>query len=346
MLQSLITPEMRGLLGKEDTFPGVDRIEAGIVKRYCLAVGDLNPLYLDEAYARKTRYGRLVAPPTFVFDVSNSYAAPIGADGRSLSRLRLPPPLTRIARGGNEYEWSQPVGPGDLVTATRRIAEMTEKQGRSGPLVFVISETRYANQKGEQLALNRETLIFMPETGKEGGPQPAQAFPPRNPDAYAYAESARERSGGPVHFEDVQVSAQVPALAKKVSLVQMLQYSATTWSFFLLHLDKEFAQKQGFRDANVHGPLHGAFLAQMLTDWAGVQGNLVKLGYNCRVMAFPGDTMVCKGKVTGKHQAPSTGSGQADGRNLVDLDVWIESPRGQVMTPGRATVALPLRRAA
>jgi len=37
---------------------------------------------------------------------------------------------------------------------------------------------------------------------------------------------------------------------------------------------------------------------------------------------------------------------QAEGRNLVDLDVWIENPQGQVMTPGRAMVALPSRRAA
>ncbi|MBI4307569.1 MAG: MaoC family dehydratase N-terminal domain-containing protein [Chloroflexi bacterium] len=338
MLQSLITPEIRSLLGKEDTFPGADPVEKGTIKRYCLAVGDLNPLYLDEAYARRMRHGRLIAPSTFIFDVSNNYAAPFGADGRPASRVRLPPPLTRIARGGNEYEWLQPIGPGDLITATRRIAEMTEKQGRSGPLVFVISETRYTNQKGEKVAVNRETLIFMPDTGKKPGKPSVEAFPLRNAEGYAFAGSASERRDGPVFFEDAQASVHVPSLTKKVSLVQMLQYSAATWSFYLLHLDQEFAHKQGFRDANVHGPLHGAILAQMLVDWIGVEGDLVKLGYNCRVMVFPGDTMVCKGTVTGKRQI--------DGRNLVDLDVWIESAQGQVMTPGRATVALPLRMAA
>lgn len=335
---SLITPEIRGMLGKEDTFPGVDSVEKGIIRRYCLAVGNSNPLYVDEAYARKTRFGGIIAPPTYVFDVSNNVAAKVGKDGRSLSRVSLPPPVPRIARGGNEYEWLLPVRPGDVITTTRRIAEMTEKQGRSGPLVFVLSETRYTNQKGEKVAVNRETLIFMPETKKEAVAQSAQAFPPRNPEAYAAAESVSEATGKPLWYNDARVGDAVPALTKKVSLVQMIQYAASTWSMYLLHLDKEFAQAQGFRDANVQGPLHGVFLSQMLGDWAGVSGDLVKLAYNIRVMCFPGDTLVCKGKVTGKRQA--------DGRNLVDVDVWIEDPRGQVMTPGKATVALPPRSAA
>ncbi|MEK7873435.1 MAG: MaoC family dehydratase N-terminal domain-containing protein [Chloroflexota bacterium] len=331
---SLITPEIRGMLGKEDTFPGVDSVEKGLIRRYCLAVGNSNPLYVDEAYAKKTRFGGIIAPPTYVFDVSNNVVAKVGKDGRSLSRVSLPPPVPRIARGGNEYEWLLPVRPGDVITTTRRIAEMTEKQGRSGPLVFVLSETRYTNQKGEKIAVNRETLIFMPEKKETAAPT-GSGFPPRNSEAYAAAESVSAARGAPLWYEDVRVGDAVPALTKKVSLVQMIQYAASTWSMYLLHLDKEFAQAQGFRDANVQGPLHGVFLSQMLTDWIGVPGDLLKLGYNIRVMCFPGDTLVCKGKVTGKRQA--------DGRGLVDVDVWIEDTRGQVMTPGKTTVALPLR---
>jgi 3-hydroxybutyryl-CoA dehydratase len=34
------------------------------IQRYCRAVCDLHPLYFDEEYARRSRYGGLIAPPS------------------------------------------------------------------------------------------------------------------------------------------------------------------------------------------------------------------------------------------------------------------------------------------
>lgn len=39
------------------------------IKRFVDGVGDTNPLYLDEAYAAKTEYGCLVAPPSWLYSV-------------------------------------------------------------------------------------------------------------------------------------------------------------------------------------------------------------------------------------------------------------------------------------
>jgi hydroxyacyl-ACP dehydratase HTD2-like protein with hotdog domain len=69
-------------------------------------------------------------------------------------------------RGGEELEFFAPVRVGDRVTVKGKIAEMKEKEGKSGTLVFVTSEFTYANQAGEVLATHRLTMIGTPR--KEG----------------------------------------------------------------------------------------------------------------------------------------------------------------------------------
>ncbi len=158
-----VTDEMKAMIGQEAVFRGVDEIGKGAIKKFALAVGDLNPLYIDEEYAKKSRYGGIIAPPTFVFDVVHDKKTKIGEDGRGLARIRLPPPFGRILRGGNEYEFLKPVRPEDIISSRRKIIDIYEKQGRSGKLIFVISETTYTNQRKEVLGINRETLIFLRE---------------------------------------------------------------------------------------------------------------------------------------------------------------------------------------
>ncbi len=134
-------------------------------------------------------------------------------------------------------------------------------------------------------------------------------------------------------FEDVEVGTHIPNVVKKVDLLQLIRYSAATWNFYLLHLEREFARKKGFRDANIHAPFYGAFLATMMTRWAGDPGRLKKLNYSVKVMGFPGDTLKGKGAVVKKYRD--------GGENLVDCDIWVENQDGLKVAPGSATIALP-----
>ena len=45
-----------------ETFP----VEAGHIMMFARAVGDDNKIYHDEAYAKTTEVGSIIAPPTFV----------------------------------------------------------------------------------------------------------------------------------------------------------------------------------------------------------------------------------------------------------------------------------------
>lgn len=157
--ESLITPEIKAMLDQETVYPGKEMVDATAIRRYAAAIGELDPLYLDEEYAKKTIYGGIIAPPTFVFDVSNNIFGDVGEDGREKGRVTLPG--LRVARGGNEWQFFEPVRPGDVIDRKRKIAEIYEKAGRkAGNIVFVVTETSCTNHKGQLLGINRETLMF------------------------------------------------------------------------------------------------------------------------------------------------------------------------------------------
>src|SRR4051794_8345322 len=46
--------------------PIVVEVEKGALVKFARAIGETNPLYLDEDYAKTTRFGAIVAPPTYV----------------------------------------------------------------------------------------------------------------------------------------------------------------------------------------------------------------------------------------------------------------------------------------
>src|SRR5438309_809352 len=61
--------------------------------------------------------------------------------------------------GGNRFEYLAPVLIGDRITATGRVADVYEKSGSTGNLLFIIFETDYVNQRGELVARLRGTAI-------------------------------------------------------------------------------------------------------------------------------------------------------------------------------------------
>ncbi len=66
MSASLIPPETAARVGELVAGPTVATVTAAGAQRYAQAVGDLNPIYFDEAAAHAAGYPSLVAPPTYV----------------------------------------------------------------------------------------------------------------------------------------------------------------------------------------------------------------------------------------------------------------------------------------
>jgi len=152
---SLITDELRKLIGVAlDTI--VFNVEEGAIQRYAQAIGDPNPLYNDPDFARKTKYGRLLAPPGFTgWPVKTGRLSErlIG----SLAKAGAP---SRLLDGGIEFEFIEPIGAGDVLAATTKIANITERETRLGKTMFTMLETTFVNNKGDLALRSRSTFIM------------------------------------------------------------------------------------------------------------------------------------------------------------------------------------------
>ena len=124
-----------------DSGPMVYEIEKGMVRRFVEAIGDPNPLWQNKKYARQSTHGSIIAPPTLLLI--------IGFEWFGEQLLKLAPLFKNLVNGGTDLECYQPIRSGDVVTATIKMTEVSERQGKTGKITFMTFETTYQNQTGQ-----------------------------------------------------------------------------------------------------------------------------------------------------------------------------------------------------
>jgi hypothetical protein len=169
-----LTPEVRALIGREaPPVAATHPVEASEVRRFHHATMDAAPRYWDPDDPGARRAGGVVAPPAFpVHAMRRAAAAPdplddedaggLGGFGRAL-RPGLPPldlPLTRLLNGGYEYELFRYARIGERIVCRSRYKDIYQRDGSSGPLVFVVLEDDYATDAGEPLLRVTNTMIL------------------------------------------------------------------------------------------------------------------------------------------------------------------------------------------
>ncbi|MCX6003943.1 MAG: MaoC family dehydratase N-terminal domain-containing protein [Chloroflexi bacterium] len=159
----MLTEEIRNLIGKS-TSAKTYEIEKGAIRRFADAVGDPNPLYRDEEYARNSRYGSVIAPPGF-------FGWPVEQDRDSAIIIDIPPelvtvlgqagyPFSSVVDGGIEYEFFLPIRAGDVLTAKTTVRNIRERAGSTGSIVLIILETTYLNQNSNLVTTAQVTAIL------------------------------------------------------------------------------------------------------------------------------------------------------------------------------------------
>ena len=137
------------------------------------------------------------------------------------------------------------------------------------------------------------------------------------------------------NFEEIRVGDELPPLVKEIGMARMMAYGAATWDFVRLHYDADYVRELGFDAPFVDGQMMGGFQTQLTQDWAGPQAFLIKLAFRNRVMAYPGDTLTCRGIVTGLSSSDEGG--------MVECDLWVENQRKEkVVDPASALIRFPL----
>ncbi len=150
----MLPEEVTNFIGKAQDVR-IFEVEKGAIKRFAEAVGEQNPLYLDEEYARNSRYGSIIAPPGFFgWPTKEGGGGPTPPDLReALTKAGYTNPAA--VNAGEEYDFFRPIRVGDTLAASSMIKEITEREGRTGKMVFIIREMSYTNQRGELVARAR-----------------------------------------------------------------------------------------------------------------------------------------------------------------------------------------------
>ena len=161
----------------------------------------------------------------------------LGPDGHAKTGEFLPPvPLPLRMWAGGRFEFRHPLRVGQTYTRTSRILDVRQKEGRSGPLIFVIVRHEIGDADG--IALSEEQdIVYRDHTGSTEG---KSAAPP------APVDAAWERVIRP---DDLL----------------LFRYSALTFNAHRIHYDRRYATEVGgYPGLVVHGPLIATLLLDLL----------------------------------------------------------------------------------
>ena len=130
------------------------------IRRFAQAIGDPNPLYYDEAYAKTTRFKTIVAPPLFcqAFAFEDVPPEQLLPDGSPVE-ADVPIPAKRLVGGGSVFENFIRFKPGDKIVVASKITDIYTKQGKRDRLYFIVHETCFYNQRQELAAKEVTTFI-------------------------------------------------------------------------------------------------------------------------------------------------------------------------------------------
>ena len=335
------------------------------IRAFCNATGDLNPLYRNHEYARKSYYGGIIAPPLFLSAIA-------GFTGAGIRRNKEPEYIMGGMDAGCKAEWFKTIREGDSFTVVDIPTGVIDLTREKTPIQFLSQGNRiYRNQRDEVVAIASGSVIAMiappPKEKKEGaGGMPAPKMRRFTEDEvanwYDLVEKEEIRGMEPRFWEDVNENDELPPTHHVYDLTEYTAHmvgwgvGANNWRLLMranknnwrrmidpesglpdfggLHMTDISAQRMGMPMANCAGIQMASWLGRMITNWMGDTGFLKKIEVQYRRPLWRSSMALCKGKIVKKYTEGV--------RHLVDLALSVEDHDAAPVIPnGTATVALP-----
>lgn len=166
----------------------------------------------------------------------------LGADGHPARGGFLPPvPFPRRMWAAGHLHFHGTFLVGDRVVRRSRIGDISFKEGRSGPLCFVVVHHDYTTERGLVLT-ERHDIVY------------------RELDAGSPAASAKPAE--PPMAERSQEIEATPAL--------LFRYSAITFNSHRIHYDRPYClEEENYPGLIVHGPLQATYLLRLAKQMNG-----------------------------------------------------------------------------
>lgn len=335
------------------------------IRNFANGVGDANPLYKDEEYAAKSRYGALVASPGWVASVFPHWV---------LQGL----PGIHADHSASDWRFLKPVYANDRITPKCYFVGFDVKTSRfAGKTVFEYQRFEYWNQReelvswGYNLLVRYERQTARGESAKGQGkydhiqlPHPWTEEELDKVDQDVLAEEVRGTKQR--HWDDVRIGEELtPVVKGPYGMTDIVAYCAGASPVQLaahgvqLRLYKKHPA-WGFRDPSSHAwePIYGVhylhsaargvgaryaydvgiqrhcWLVNLLTNWMGDEAWLKRSYAEYRQFVYHSDVVWLKGKVTKKYI-------DENGEHCVDIETHGINQRGDDTMPGEATVILP-----
>jgi acyl dehydratase len=136
-----------------------------------------------------------------------------------------------------------------------------------------------------------------------------------------------------LYFEAVKVGDELPPLVKPpLDRLQIARYAGAAGEWNPLFLDEPHAKNAGFPSAQAPGMIAMGFLAELVVDW--VRGaRLRRFQARFVKIVWPGDVLTARGRVVDRRF-------EDGGRYAIDIEVWAENHRGELVVRGLATFQL------
>jgi acyl dehydratase len=340
--------------------PFIQDVTVDTIRTYCNGIGDLNPLFRDTEYARRSRYSSLIAHPTM--PMAYGY----------IGRTRWGFPGVHGFFAGNDWEFFKTYRPGDRMNCLERVVGVVEKESKfSGKLVLQYTEALWLNQDDDLIAktlgwCTRHERRAAREKGKHEGVKTHQytAEEIAKIEDVELNEPNRIRGSKVRYWQDVNEGDEIDSIARgpltamdlkgfNVGVGRGLTHGLVLQNaqrhpghYFrnpeagggieytgIGHQRESQAKNIGVPSAYDYGPGRTSWMTTLVTNWMGDQAYLKRLRAEMRRFNIVGDTTWLKGKVAKKYVK--------DGYAVVDLDIWAENQRGEITAPGLATVILP-----
>jgi acyl dehydratase len=336
------------------------------IRHYAHGIGDDNPLWCDPDYAANTRWGGIVALPSFLFATSRIISGYVGGL-----------PGVHAMWAGAEWTWHLPVRRNDAISTEAWLKELIERETRfAGRSIQQVYHVDFHNQRGEMVA-SADSWGFRTDRdqAREQGSK-YDAVKARPPPHYSDADLERiyqlyaeEKVRGPVplYWNDVAVGDRLPTMVKGPMTVTGFIAYAQGWGGLYIranklawkqihahrglgianrfgipdcpervHWEPEFARMVGVPGAYDYGPERCSWLTHHLTNWMGDDGTLRRASCKIRRHNPEGDTLFIKGTVVR--------SFVEDGRHLIEIAQEAHNQDDELSVVGSGVVELPVRR--
>jgi acyl dehydratase len=323
-------------------------------------MGDANPLFVDEEYAKKTKYGNIIAPGTYLYTIQWTHP---GAGGPGIHGWYV----------GGDWEWYRPIFVGDEFKVVAILRDFTQKKGKmgGGRTWLDYGDVIYINQNEE--IVGKEYCHFVwAERGASGSSGKYRATPKpiytkedweRILELYVKEEL---RGAEPRYWEDVEVGDKIgPMIKGPLSVRDEIGWLMGAGSPFfrvhkiefdyerrhpkvleyveeigeadvpeMVHILDPYAHTIGVERAYDYGSQRESWLGQLFTNWISDDGFLWKMSADERVFNQVGDLTTLEGKVTKKYME--------EGKCCIDIEAWAKNQRDEwSIPPHMSTVILP-----